>query len=157
MPRGNHKVRKQVIQPDPRFNSIVLEKFINHAMYCGEKTVARLVVYKALDIAEQKTGKQPMQLFSQALKNVSPAIEVKTKRVGGANYQVPVQVVGERKRFLAMKWMIQAARTKKGKPMAEKLADEILSASKNEGEAVRKKNDVQRMAEANRAFAHLAR
>ncbi|OHB20403.1 MAG: 30S ribosomal protein S7 [Parcubacteria group bacterium RIFCSPHIGHO2_01_FULL_47_10b] len=156
MPRGNHKVRKQVIQPDPRFNSIVLEKFINHAMYCGEKTVARLVVYKALDIAEQKTGKQPMQLFSQALKNVSPAIEVKTKRVGGANYQVPVQVVGERKRFLAMKWMIQAARTKKGKPMADRLAEEIIAASNNEGEAIKIKETTVKQAEANRAFAYLA-
>ena len=156
MSRGNKKIKRNEAAPDPRYNSIVLEKFINHMMYDGEKAVARNVVYKALEKAEEKTGKQPMQIFSQALKNVSPTIEVKTKRVGGANYQVPVQVVGERKKFLAMKWLIAAARSKKGKAMAERLMDELIAASNGEGEAIRMKELTIKQAEANRAFAYLA-
>jgi len=154
--RGRKQAPKREINPDPKYNSIVLEKFINHLMISGEKTVARSVVYKALEISEKKTGKQPMQVFSQALKNVSPTIEVKTKRVGGANYQVPIQVMGERKRFLAMNWLIQAARKKKGRSMAEKLAEEFIASGNNEGEAIRNKELVRRQAEANRAFAYLA-
>ena len=154
--RGPKQAPRHDIQPDPRYNSIVLEKFINHVMLDGEKTVARGVVYDALEIAEEKTGKQPMQVFSQALKNVSPTIEVKTKRVGGANYQVPVQVVGERKKFLAMNWLIDAARAKKGKSMAKRLSEELIAAGNMEGDAIRKKELTIKQAEANRAFAYLA-
>ena len=125
-------------------------------MSSGKKSVARSVVYEALDIAGKKAKKEPLAIFDEAIKNASPALEVRSRRVGGANYQVPREVRPERQVTLAMRWLIQAARSKKGKPMAEKLAEELVLASKNEGAAIKKKEDTHKMAEANRAFAHFA-
>jgi len=123
----------------------------------GKKNIAQEIVYKAFDLMGEKTKQSPVEVFDRALKNVTPTLEVKSKRVGGANYQVPMPVRGDRRYMLAYRWLLEAARSKKGRPMADKLADELVAASKNEGEAVKKKMDVQRMAEANRAFAHFAR
>jgi small subunit ribosomal protein S7 len=134
-----------------------LAKFINYIMKAGKKTTAQGVVYRAMDIVAEKSGKPPVEAFEEAIKNVAPAVEVKSRRVGGANYQIPIPVRGERRLALAFRWMIEAAHTHKGKPMHERIAEEIVSASKNEGNAVKKRIDVHRMAEANRAFAHFAR
>ena len=123
----------------------------------GKKTVASGVVYDAFDIMAEKTGKPAVQIFEEAIKNVSPTIEVKSRRVGGANYQIPIPVRGERRLSLAFRWMIEAAKSHKGKPMAEKIAEELVSAANNEGAAVKKRADVHRMADANRAFAHFAK
>ena len=126
-------------------------------MQDGKKSTAQAIVYEALDIVAEKTKLDPLDLFDKAVKNAMPSLEVKSKRVGGANYQVPMPVRGERRYMLAYRWIIDAVRAKKGRPMAQKLADEIIAASKGEGDAVKKKMDVQRMAEANRAFAHFAK
>jgi len=123
----------------------------------GKKTTAQAVVYDCFDLIKQKTKLEPVDVYDLALKNVMPSLEVKSKRVGGANYQVPMSVRGERRFVLALRWILIAARSKKGRPMAQKLADELIAASKNEGDAVKKRLDVQKMAEANRAFAHFAR
>ncbi len=147
---------KTTIEPDYRYDSVVVSKFINHIMFSGKKNTARDIVYEALDLAGKKTKKEPMAVFEDAIKNVSPALEVRSRRVGGANYQVPREVRPERRLALAMRWLTKAARSKKGKPMAEKLAEELVLASKNEGVAVKKKEDTHKMAEANRAFAHFA-
>lgn len=157
MARGTRVFPKRPINPDPKYNSVVLEKFINHLMLDGGKDVARRVIYDALAASEETLKKPPMEVFARALRNIAPAVEVKSRRVGGANYQVPVPVQGERKRFLAMKWLIEAARSKKGKPMAKRLGDELIAAYNNEGEAIRKKINVEKMAEANRAFAFLGK
>ncbi len=143
------------ILPDPKYQNAVVAKFINRLMTRGKKSTAQTVFYDAFDIltAQQK---DPLQVFDEAIKNVSPILEVKSKRIGGANYQVPREVRGERRTSLAFRWIIEAARAKKGKPMAEKLADEFLQAAKNEGTAIKKKLDMHRMAEANKAFAHFA-
>jgi small subunit ribosomal protein S7 len=154
MPRGQYK--KHPIEPDPVYNSQIIAKFINQVMRRGKKTAARKVVYGAFDIIKEKTKKDPMEVFEDAIKNASPLLEVKSKRVGGATYQVPVEVKGERKLALAFRWIIGAAKAKKGKGMAEKLAQEIQDAASNTGSAVKKKLDTHRMAEANRAFAHFA-
>ncbi len=141
--------------PDPKYQNLVAAKFINRMMTAGKKSVAQGVFYDAFDIlAEQQ--KDPVQIFDEAIKNVSPILEVKSKRIGGANYQVPREVRGERRLSLAIRWIIAAAQAKKGKPMAEKLAEELLLAAKNEGNAIKKKLDTHRMAEANKAFAHFA-
>jgi len=153
MPR-NYK--KHIIEPDSVYNSVVVSNLINHVMIGGKKTTAKKIVYGAFDIVKEKTKKEPLEVFEQALKNTSPLLEVKSKRVGGATYQVPVEVKGERKLTLALRWIIGAAKSKKGKPMAEKLAQELLEAANNTGSAVKKKIDTHRMAEANRAFAHFA-
>lgn len=126
-------------------------------MMSGAKETARNVTYKALGDAEGVLKKPPMEVFARALRNVAPQVEIKTRRIGGANYQVPVPVQGERKRFLAMRWIIDAARSKKGKPMAKRLGEELLAAYNNEGDAIKKKIQVERMAEANRAFAFMGR
>jgi len=147
---------KQVISPDPVYNNVIVAKFINQVMRCGKKTVARKIVYGAFDIIKTKTQKEPLEVFDMAFKNASPLLEVKSKRIGGATYQVPREVKGERKLTLAMRWIIQAAKSKKGKPMREKLAEELIAAANNTGEAVKKKENTHRMAEANRAFAHFA-
>lgn len=126
-------------------------------MHDGKKSVAERVVYDAFDIIKAETKEDPMQVFETALKNVTPTVEVKSRRVGGANYQVPIPVRGDRRYALAYRWILAAARGKKGKPMAQRLAAELIAASNNEGDAIKKKQDVQRMAEANRAFAHFAR
>lgn len=147
---------KRVITPDPKFNSVTIAKLINYVMKRGKKTTSQAVVYDAFDLISEKTKQDPVAIFDRALKNVTPILEVRSRRVGGANYQVPIEVRGERKLALAFRWLLLAARTRKGKPMAEKLADELIAASKNEGTAIKKREDVHRMAEANRAFAHFA-
>lgn len=149
--------RKNIVKPELKYNSDALAKFINHVMLDGKKVTATKVVYDALDaIAEQAKTENPMEVFDTALKNAAPAVEVRSRRVGGANYQVPREVRVERKNFLSMKWIIDAARSKKGQPMHLKLAAEIMAAAKNEGEAVKKKENTHKMAEANKAFAHFA-
>ncbi len=147
---------KRVIAPDSQLNSLAVAKFINFVMERGKKTVAQKIVYSALAIVKEKTGKEPLEAFDLAIRNVAPTVEVKAKRVGGSNYQVPMEVRGDRRQGLAFRWILAAARGKKGKPMAEKLATEFMAAMNNEGDAVKKKLDVHRMAEANRAFAHFA-
>ena len=144
------------IQPDPVYNNVMVSILINHIMERGKKNIARKIVYGAFDIIKEKTQKDPLEVFDRAMQNTSPLLEIKPKRIGGATYQVPTEVRGERKITLAMRWIINAARSKKGKPMKEKLAEELMLAAKNEGSAIKKREDVHRMAEANRAFAHFA-
>ncbi len=144
------------IEPDPRYGSPVIAKFINYIMERGKKTTARKIVYTSLTMIEEQTKQSPLEVFEAALKNVTPVVEVKSRRVGGANYQVPIEVNPKRRQALAFRWIINAARAKKGRPMAVKLAEEVTLASQNQGDAVKKKQDVHRMAEANRAFAHFA-
>lgn len=151
------KIVKQNIIPDPVYDSVMLSKFINKIMEQGKKTIARKIVYQAFDIIKEKTKKEPLEVFDVAVKNACPIVEVKSKRVGGAVYQVPMEVKGNRKISLGMKWLISSAKTKKGRAMREKLAEELIAASKGEGNAVKRKNDIHRMADANRAFAHFAR
>lgn len=151
------KAPKREIAADPKYSSTNLAKFVNYIMEGGKKNTAMKVVYAAMDIVAEKTGKSAIEAFEEAIKNVSPAVEVKSRRVGGANYQIPIPVRGERRLSLAFRWMIEAAKSHKGKPMAQKIAEEITAAANNEGNAVKKRADVHRMAEANRAFAHFAR
>ncbi len=148
---------KKFYQPDIIHNSLAVGRFINYLMQEGEKAVAEKVLYDTFDKIKKETQQEPLDVFQKALDNASPLIEVVSKRVGGANYQVPREVRPERKFFLACHWIIDAARGGKGKPMAEKLSAEIIAASKNEGAAIKKKQNIHRMAEANRAFAHFAR
>ena len=154
--RGKKAPKRQIL-PDPKFGNVYVAKFINYIMQDGKKTTAQRIVYDALDIISEKTKRDAVEVFDLAIKNVMPSLEVKSKRVGGANYQVPMSVRGDRRYVLAFRWLITASRKKKGKRMAEKLAEEFIAASNNEGDAMKKKQDVQRMAEANRAFAHFAR
>lgn len=148
---------KPAINPDSRYDSVKISKFINYCMDSGKKNTARVIVYAMLDTLKEKAKiENPIELFEAALKNTMPAMEVRSRRVGGANYQVPREVRPERRNALSMKWLVEAARHKKGKPMHEKLADEIIAASKNEGEAVKKRENMHKMAEANKAFAHFA-
>lgn len=148
---------KRIIAPDPQYGEVEVAKFINYVMERGKKTVAQKVVYGAFDIIKDKTKQDPRHIFNRAIKQVSPTVEVRGKRVGGANYQVPFQVRTERRFTLACRWILEAARARKGKPMAEKLAAELMEAAQGEGTAFKKKQDVHRMAEANKAFAHFAR
>jgi len=148
---------KRVAPIDPKYQNPLIGKLVNYLMIGGKKTTAQKIVYQALDAVEAKMKKPAMEVFDEAMKNVSPLLEVKAKRVGGANYQVPMQVRAERRVQLAYRWLLVAARSRKGKPMADKLAFEIMEAAQNQGDAVKKKMDVQRMAEANRAFAHFAK
>ena len=147
---------KREIAPDPKFGSVVITKFINHLMRRGKKTVAQRILYDAFDQLSSKTKQDPLQIFDLALKNVSPVLETKPRRIGGANYQIAIEVRPERRQTLAMRWILQAAREKKGASMAAKLADEFIAASKKEGIAMKKREDIQRMAESNRAFSHFA-
>ncbi len=147
---------KPKITPDSLYNSEKLAKFINYTMERGKKITARQIVYGALDAIKEQTKQEPLEIFETALKNASPNMEVRSRRVGGANYQVPREVRPERRQYLSMRWIIDAARAKKGKPMHLKLAEELISASKNEGEAIKKREVMHRMAEANKAFAHFA-
>jgi small subunit ribosomal protein S7 len=149
--------KKHIIFPDKRYNDVVVSQFINKIMKDGKKTTATKIVYDSFDIIKQKTKQEGVEIFRQAIENVSPVLEVKPKRIGGATYQVPMEVRGERKLALSFRWIIDAARGKKGKAMAEKLSEELILASKNEGNAMKKKADTTRMAEANKAFAHFAR
>ena len=142
-------------QPDTVHQSVAIGRFINYLMYDGKKSVAEKNLYKAFEIIEKK-GQNPVEVFEKAIENAMPMMEVVSRRVGGANYQVPREVRAERKFMLASRWVIGAARSKKGQPIAKKLAEELLLASKNEGVAIKKKQDIHRMAEANRAFAHFS-
>ena len=151
------RVYKKYYQPDPTYGRVDVGRFINCVMKEGKKTIARKAVYDAFEKIKKDTKKEPVEIFEQALANASPLIEVFSKRVGGANYQDPREVRPERRFMLGVRWIINAARAKKGKPIAEKLAIEIMAAAKNEGDAVKKKLDMHRQAEANRAFAHFAR
>jgi small subunit ribosomal protein S7 len=148
---------RNIVGPDIKFNQERIEKFINYVMQEGKKNGARKIVYQAFELIKEKAKvEDPMEVFDTALKNTAPLMEVRSRRVGGANYQVPREVRPERKMFLGMKWMIEAARAKKGQPMHVKLADEIVAAFKNEGEAVKKRENTHKMADANKAFAHFA-
>ena len=156
MPR-RREVPKREILPDPKFGSVDLSKFMNVIMESGKKAVAERIIYGALDRISEKTGRagsDAIEVLSQALENVKPAVEVKSRRVGGATYQVPVEVRASRRQALAMRWMIEAARARSEKSMAHRLAHELLDAAENRGNAVRKREDTHRMAEANKAFAH---
>lgn len=150
------RVYKKFHTPDVVHGRVELGRFINYVMKDGKKSTAERLVYKALEKVQETTKEDPMKVFDRALQNVSPMLEVVSKRVGGANYQVPMEVRPERKFTLAIRWIIGGARSKKGKPMADKLAEELIAAGKNEGSAIKKKQDMHRMAEANRAFAHFA-
>lgn len=149
--------KKHKIAPDAVYNDLVVAQVINKVMKSGKKTIAQKIVYDAFSMIKEKTQKEPLEIFNKAIENVSPLLEVKPKRVGGATYQVPMEVRQERKLDLAIKWILDAARAKKGKPMAIKLSEELLAAANNEGNAMKKKADTHRMAEANKAFAHFAR
>lgn len=148
---------KRKIKPDVKYNNLNIAKFINYIMKNGKKAVAEKIVYDAFDIISEKKKDDAIQVFEKAIKNVTPIVEVKGRRVGGANYQVPMQVKGTRKFQLASRWIIEAAVARKGQPMKGRLASEIIDAADGEGAAMKKKQDVQRMAESNRAFAHFAR
>ena len=151
------RIYKKFHQPDVVHGRVELGRFINYVMKDGKKSTAEKLVYTAFDKIKETTKEEPLVVFERALENVMPLLEVASKRVGGANYQVPREVRPERRFVLALRWIIGAARAKKGKGMADKLAEEIIAASKNEGNAIKKKLDMHRMAEANRAFAHFAR
>ena len=144
------------MKPDHRFGNVLVSKFINSLMERGKKTVAEKIMYDAFDIIHEKTKKGGLNVFEQALKNVAPMVELKSRRVGGANYQVPIPVSGERRTTLAIRWLKDATSAKKGRRMAENLADEFIDASNKTGAAMKKREDVHRMAEANKAFAHFA-
>lgn len=147
---------RNIVSPDSIYHSTKVSKFINCVMERGKKNTARDIVYTAFDVIKEKAKTDPLEVFETALKNAGPTMEVRSRRVGGANYQVPVEVRPDRRNALSMRWIIDAARGKKGKPMSMKLAEEFISASKNEGDAVKKRENVHKMAEANKAFAHFA-
>ena len=149
-----HRAEKREIIPDPKFGDLVVTKFMNSIMYDGKKSVAEQIVYGAFEIVEAKLKSDPLQVFKQALDNVAPAIEVRSRRVGGATYQVPVEVRTERRQALAIRWLIPAARSRNDKTMMDRLSSELIDASNNSGNAVKKREDTHRMAEANRAFSH---
>src|SRR5688572_30596541 len=154
MPRRARVVKREV-EPDPKFGSRTLTRFINKLMLSGKKSTAERIVYGALDTIEKTArGRSPIDVFDVALRNATPLLEVKPRRVGGATYQVPVEIKGDRKQSLAMRWLISSARSRGGKSMAEKLAAEILDASNNTGATIRKRDETHRMAEANKAFSH---
>lgn len=157
MPRKARAYKKHPVNADVKYNSVKISKFINYIMQRGKKSTAQRIVYGALDFIEEKMKTDPKAVFEQAIKNVSPILEVKGRRIGGANYQVPMEVMEPRKTSLGMKWIIVAARSKKGKPMAEKLGEELMEAYNKLGAAIKKREDVHKMAEANKAFAHFAR
>ena len=150
------KREKRDILADSVYNSVTVTKFINQVMKGGKKNIAKKIVYGAFDILKEQTKKEPLEVFEMAIKNASPILEVRPKRIGGATYQVPREVQGNRRMTLAFRWIIGAAKSRKGKPMVEKLANELIEASENRGPAIKKKEDTHRMAEANRAFAHFA-
>lgn len=153
MPR-RRVVAKREILPDPKFGNITLAKFMNHVMVSGKKSVAERIVYGALDMVEERLKSDPLEAFELALENIAPMVEVKSRRVGGATYQVPVEVRVSRRGALAMRWMVDYARARGEKSMAQRLAGEVIDASQGKGGAVKKREDVHRMAEANKAFSH---
>jgi small subunit ribosomal protein S7 len=153
MPRKGAVPKRQIL-PDPRFNSKVLARFINKVMYAGKKSVAERITYEALTIVQEKMGRDPMDVFSQALGNAMPLVEVRPRRVGGATYQVPMEVRPDRRQAMAMRWLIQFARKRPGHSMEEKLANELMDAANNVGATIKKREDTHKMAESNKAFAH---
>ena len=148
--------KKSHLEPDIKYSNLLVAKLINYLMKSGKKAIAMRVAYNALDIAETKMSKPGLEVFERAMENVSPNMELRSRRIGGANYQVPIEVRPERRTALALRWIIESARSQKGKPMSEKLAEELINAANNTGNAIKKKNDMHRMAEANKAFAHFA-
>ncbi|HEY3228148.1 MAG TPA: 30S ribosomal protein S7 [Roseiflexaceae bacterium] len=156
MPRRG-TIERRIPPPDARYNSVLVQQFINKVMQRGKKSIAEKIVYQALELAAERLKKTPMEVFEVAIRNTGPAIEVKPKRVGGATYQVPVEVKSDRRQALAMRWLLISARGRTGKPMYERLAAELMDAYNNTGTTIKRKEDVQRMAEANRAFSHYGR
>jgi len=154
MPRKGNKVIKRKIAPDPNYGSVIVAKFTNKLMMRGQKATAERVMYKALALASEQTKESPVDVLEKAIKNVTPSVMVRSRRVGGATYQVPVEVEEERGRSLAMKWLITSARTHGGKSVTEKLASALVEATQGQGAAIKKRDDVHKMAEANRAFMH---
>ena len=153
MPRRNRPPRRK-IEPDIRYNSVLVAKITNKIMKGGNKSVAARIVYDAMDVIEQRTGRPPLEVLEEAVRNVEPVLEVKPRRVGGSTYQIPVEVAPYRQSALAIRWILGAARSRPGKTMARKLADELMDAARETGVAVKRREDTYRMAEANRAFAH---
>ncbi len=151
--RKRRAIKRDVL-PDPIYNSKVVSKLINQIMQDGKKGTAQRILYEAFDIIKEKTGKDPIEVYNQALENIKPALEVKSRRVGGSNYQVPIEVNEDRAQTLALRWLVNYAKLRNGKGMAEKLANEIIDAANETGGAVKKREDTHRMAEANKAFAH---
>ncbi len=156
MSRGKQTIRK-VYEPDRKYGNIMIGRFINKVMLNGKKTVAERMVYAALETASKKLGKEPIEIFDVALNNISPSVQLKARRVGGSNLQIPTEVSADRRTVLGLKWLVVAARNIKGKPMRERLAQELIDAYNNTGNAVRKREETHRMAEANQAYAHFAR
>jgi small subunit ribosomal protein S7 len=156
MSRRSNTVKRTIL-PDARYESLLVQKFINKVMERGKKSTAEKIVYIAMDIASDRLKKAPLEIFEQAQRNASPSIEVKPKRVGGATYQVPIEVKSDRRYALAMRWLLSSARSRSGRPMAERLAAEIMDAYNNTGSTIKRREDVHKMAEANRAFAHYGR
>ena len=148
---------KRSINPDPKFNDLQVSKFMNYLLEGGKKGIAEKILYGAFDIVKEKSSKDPIDIFKKALNNAAPHVEVKSKRIGGATYQVPIEVPNRRQFYLAAQWIIDSAKKRSGSPMSNRLAGELLSASNNEGSAIKKKEDTHRMAEANKAFAHFGR
>ena len=153
MPRRRVAAKREIL-PDPKFGNTVLAKFMNHVMISGKKSVAEKIVYGALDKVQERTGNDPLEVFDKALETIQPMVEVKSRRVGGATYQVPVEVRPSRRMALAMRWLVDSSRKRGEKSMALRLAGEIADAAEGRGAAVKKREDVHRMAEANKAFAH---
>lgn len=153
---GRKRVEKRELEPDITYNSALVAKLINYVMECGKKSTAERVVYDAFELIGERTKQDPLEVFDLAIKNISPMLEVTSRRIGGATYQIPREVKGWRKTALALRWLLEATKAKKGKAMRERLASEIIDASKNEGAAIKKRENTQRMAEANRAFAHFS-
>ncbi|SEA51034.1 30S ribosomal protein S7 [Microbulbifer marinus] len=153
MPRRRVVAKREVL-PDPKFGNVTLAKFMNHVMISGKKSVAESIVYGALDMVSEKLNKDPIEVFEESLENIAPMVEVKSRRVGGATYQVPVEVRPSRRTALAMRWLVEFSRKRGEKSMAQRLANEMIDASQNKGGAVKKREDVHRMAEANKAFSH---
>lgn len=153
MPRRRVVAKREVL-PDPKFGNVTLAKFMNHVMISGKKSVAERIVYGALESVAEKLNKDPIEVFEESLENISPMVEVKSRRVGGATYQVPVEVRPSRRMALAMRWLVEFSRKRGEKSMAQRLANEMIDAAQSKGGAVKKREDVHRMAEANKAFAH---
>ncbi|MCF6221554.1 MAG: 30S ribosomal protein S7 [Robiginitomaculum sp.] len=149
-----HRAEKRVILPDPKFGDLVLSKFMNAIMLDGKKSAAEKIVYGALDIVEERAKSEPLRMFHDALENIKPSVEVRSRRVGGATYQIPVEVRHERKQALAIRWLVSASRSRNENTMRERLAGELLDAANSRGSAVKKREDTHKMAEANRAFSH---
>lgn len=148
------RAKRRILQPDPRFNDVLVTRFVNNLMWEGKKSLAFSIFYESLEIVEQKTQERGIDVWKKALNNVMPSVETKARRVGGANFQIPIEVAPERKITVGMKWLITYARKRNEKTMAQKLGNEIIAASKSEGAAVKKKEDTHKMAEANKAFSH---